>query len=69
MKKIFGNWEMFICTEDSFIEGETISLAYNECKTAKERNKHITRKVKFDKDAGDLYIIIKNKKYFASEFK
>lgn len=69
MKQIFNNYEIVISTEDSFIENRTISLTVYECKTTREKGKNITRKVRFDKDAGDLYINFKNKKYFYHEFK
>ena len=69
MKKTCYALEFLAFTEDDFIEGETIKLEYYENKIAREKPKHITRKVRYDKEAGDLYIIYKNKKYFYFEFK
>lgn len=69
MKQIFNNWEVVIVTEDRWIEGETINLKYFPCEKVKEKGINLTRKVRFDNEAGDMFITIKNKKYFYSEFK
>lgn len=43
-----------------FIEGENVTVEVN--------GGTYTRKVRFSKDAGDLFVMIKNNKYFYSEF-
>lgn len=69
MKQMLNDYEIVITTEDRFIEGETITLKVFLCLKAREKGRRISRKVRYDKEAGDLYIKINGKKYFYSEFK
>lgn len=46
--------------KENFIENEYVTIEIN--------NNIITRKVYYSKEAGDLYILYKNNKYFYSEF-
>ena len=68
-KLIFGNYEVVITTNDRFIEGESINIKYYECLRAREKGRSLSRKVRYDNEAGDLYIKVDGKKYFYSEFK
>lgn len=68
MKLIFCDNEIVLVTKDAFTEGQTITLKLFECKQRKERGRSISRKVRFDKDAKDLYIQFFGKRYFYSEF-
>ena len=69
MNMVLNNYDIVMSTKDKFIEGETIKLKVYECLKAKEKGLNITRKVRYSKEAGDLYIWFKNKRYFYSEFK
>ena len=68
MKLVFNNYELTISTHDRFIENEVVDLLVYENIKPKEE-KHVKRKVRFDNESGDLYILFKGKKYFYSEFK
>lgn len=68
-KLIFNNYEVVISTEDRFIEGESVNIKYYDCLTARQKGRSLSRKVRYDNEAGDLYIRVEGKKYFYSEFK
>ncbi|MGN1342054.1 MAG: hypothetical protein ACI4VL_02340 [Bacilli bacterium] len=68
MKLVFDNYDIGMSTYDRFIEGETITLLVYE-NIRLDDEKFIRRKVRFDNEAGDLYVVFKRKKYFYSEFK
>ena len=69
MRQIFNNYEVVITTDDKWIEGEYINLKLYRCLRGKEKGVSLRRKVRFHKDAGDLYIRVEGKMYFYSEFK
>ena len=57
---IYKDNNVLMMTNDEFTEGSTISVIVNE--------KPIQRKIYFDKQAGDLYFIYRNMKYYYSMF-
>ena len=69
IKLIFFNYEALISTNDNFIEGEPVNIKYYDGSTANQRPASLSRIVKYDNEAEDLYIEVKGKKYFYSEFK
>lgn len=69
MKLVFCNYEVVISTDDRFIEGESIDIKYYDGLTARQKGRSLSRKVRYDNEAGDLYIRVEGKKYFYSEFK
>ena len=56
--------ERAIKTLGAWIEGETLEVEYSR----NDIVKHAKRVVRYSKDAGDLYIVIDNNKYFYHEF-
>lgn len=69
MKLVFCNYEVVISTDDRFIEGESVNIKYYDGLTARQKGRSLSRKVRYDNEAGDLYIRVEAKKYFYSEFK
>lgn len=59
-KLIYKDNNVLMMTNDEFDEGSTISIIVNE--------KPIQRKIYFDVQAGDLYFIYCNMKYYYSMF-
>lgn len=56
--------EMFINTLGAWIEGAEVQVDY----VKNDYVKHAKRVVRYNKQAGDLYIVIDNNKYFYHEF-
>lgn len=56
--------EKFINTLGAWTEGAELSVEYTRNNTVK----HAKRVVRYSKSAGDLYIVIDNRKYFYHEF-
>ena len=59
-KLIYKDNNVLIMTNDEFTEGSIIDIIGNE--------KSIQRKIYFDTQAGDLYFIYRNMKYYYSMF-
>lgn len=56
--------DRYIKTLGAWIEGAEVKVEY----TKKDTVKHAKRVVRYSKSAGDLYIVIDNRKYFYCEF-
>lgn len=56
--------DRFIKTLGAWIEGAEVKVEYTKNDTVK----HAKRVVRYSKSAGDLYIVIDNRKYFYCEF-
>lgn len=56
--------DRFITTLGAWMEGKEVQVEYTQNNTVK----HAKRVVRYSKSAGDLYIVIDNRKYFYCEF-